>query len=200
MQVILEENKNKLERFERERVSAGDGKKAIERELNNIKQDQADAQAKVQKSKQEKDKLEVILRGLNEEVVHQDEIITKANKEKKHMTDTMSKATEEMNVNQEKLDYLNGIKAKLEKTLDQMDSAVESEKRSKANSEKDKRRLEGDLRGMQQELDNFMSQIKNSEEKTKKAMADAGRLADELRCDYYYDCIYKETFVKKITK
>ena len=39
----------------------------------------------------------------------------------------------------------------------------------------DKRRLEGDLRGMQQELDNFMSQIKNSEEKTKKAMADAGK-------------------------
>ena len=62
----------------------------------------------------------------------------------------------------------------------------------------DKRRLEGDLRGMQQELDNFMSQIKNSEEKTKKAMADAGRLADELRCDYFYDCIYKETFVKKL--
>ena len=51
---------------------------------------------------------------------------------------------------------------------------------------------------MQQELDNFMSQIKNSEEKTKKAMADAGRLADELRCDYFYDCIYKETFVKKL--
>merc|ERR1711879_363790 len=47
----------------------------------------------------------------------------------------------------------------------------------------DKRRLEGDLRGMQQELDNFMSQIKNSEEKTKKAMADAGRLADELRTE-----------------
>ena len=38
----------------------------------------------------------------------------------------------------------------------------------------DKRRLEGDLRGMQQELDNYMNQIKNSEEKTKKAMADAG--------------------------
>merc|ERR1712020_263003 len=109
------------------------------------------AQAKVQKSRQEKDKLEVILRGLNEEVVHQDAAITKMNKEKKHLSDTMAKATEEMNVNQEKLDYLNGIKAKLEKTLDQMDSAVESEKRSKANSEKDKRRLEGELR-MAQEL------------------------------------------------
>ncbi len=38
----------------------------------------------------------------------------------------------------------------------------------------DKRRLEGDLRGMQQEMDNLMNQIKNSEEKTKKALADAG--------------------------
>lgn len=38
----------------------------------------------------------------------------------------------------------------------------------------DKRRLEGDLRGMQQDLDNVLNQIKNSEEKTKKALADAG--------------------------
>ena len=146
LEVQLEENKTKLERMEREKASAGDGKKAIEREMNSIRQDQAEAQAKVQKSRQEKDKLEVILRGLNDEVVHQDEIITKMNKEKKHMSDTMGKAQEEMNVNQEKLDYLNGVKAKLEKTLDQMDSAVESEKRSKANSEKEKRKIEGELR------------------------------------------------------
>merc|ERR1712203_502694 len=136
LEVQLEENTTKLERLEREKASAGDGKKAVEREINNVRQDQADALAKVQKSRQDKEKLDTILRGLNEEVVHQDEIITKANKEKKHMTDTMSKATEEMNTNQEKLDYLNGVKAKLEKTLDQMDSAVEQEKRNKANSEK----------------------------------------------------------------
>ena len=130
----MEENTAKLERLEREKASAGDGKKAIEREINNVRQDQADAQAKVQKSRQEKDKLETILRGLNEEVIHQDAAITKMNKEKKHLSDTMAKATEEMNSNQEKLDYLNGIKAKLEKTLDQMDSAVEQEKRNKSNT------------------------------------------------------------------
>ena len=39
----------------------------------------------------------------------------------------------------------------------------------------DKRRLEGNCRGMQQELEDLMSQVKNSEEKTKKAMADAGK-------------------------
>merc|ERR1719266_338429 len=77
------------------------------------------------------------------------------NKEKKHMTDTMSKANEEMNVNQEKLDYLNGIKAKLEKTLDQMDSAVEQEKRNKSNAEKEKRKLEGELRMAQEMVSDF---------------------------------------------
>merc|ERR1712228_738724 len=77
LEVQLEENKNNLERLERERASAGDGKKALEREMNNIRQDQADAQAKVQKSRQEKEKLDTILRGLNDEVVHQDEAITK---------------------------------------------------------------------------------------------------------------------------
>merc|ERR1712226_1173078 len=155
LEVQLEENTTKLERLEREKASAGDGKKAIEREINNVRQDQADAQSKLAKSKQEKDKLEVILRGLNEEVVHQDAAITKMNKEKKHLSDTMAKATEEMNTNQEKLDYLNGIKAKLEKTLDQMDSAVEQEKRNKSNAEKEKRKLEGELRMAQEMVSDF---------------------------------------------
>ena len=38
----------------------------------------------------------------------------------------------------------------------------------------DKRRLEGDVRGMQAELDNLLNQVKNAEEKARKAMIDAG--------------------------
>ncbi len=34
----------------------------------------------------------------------------------------------------------------MEKTLDQMENAVESEKRAKANVEKERRKLEGDLK------------------------------------------------------
>ena len=79
------------------------------------------------------------------------------NKEKKHISDTMAKANEEMSINQEKLDYLSGIKAKLEKTLDQMDSAVETEKRSKASVEKEKRRLEGEFRMAQEMVSDFES-------------------------------------------
>ena len=46
-----------------------------------------------------------------------------------------------------------------------------------------KRRMESDIRSMQQELDDLMLQVKNGEEKARKAIMDAGRLADELRTE-----------------
>merc|ERR1712004_669624 len=47
----------------------------------------------------------------------------------------------------------------------------------------DKRRLEGAIHTMHAEIDDMLHQAKNSEEKAKKAMVDAARLADELRAE-----------------
>merc|ERR1712244_190387 len=52
---------------------------------------------------------------------------------------------------------------------------------SKASS--DKRRLESAVHSMHAEIDDMLSQAKSSEEKAKKAMVDAARLADELRAE-----------------
>jgi len=52
---------------------------------------------------------------------------------------------------------------------------------SKANS--DKRRMEATVHTAQAEIDDMIHQAKNSEEKAKKAMVDAARLADELRSE-----------------
>merc|ERR1711935_640013 len=52
---------------------------------------------------------------------------------------------------------------------------------SKANS--DKRRMEAAAHTAQAEIDDMIHQAKNSEEKAKKAMVDAARLADELRSE-----------------
>merc|ERR1712018_454639 len=46
-----------------------------------------------------------------------------------------------------------------------------------------KRKLENDIHQMQADLDNMLASCKNSEEKAKKAMVDACRLADELRAE-----------------
>jgi len=44
-----------------------------------------------------------------------------------------------------------------------------------------KRKLEGDVQAMQTDLDEMSTELRSSEERAKKAMADAARLADELR-------------------
>merc|ERR1712001_134447 len=46
-----------------------------------------------------------------------------------------------------------------------------------------KRGLEGQLHTMQAEIDAMLQAAKNAEEKSKKAMVDAARLADELRAE-----------------
>ena len=48
----------------------------------------------------------------------------------------------------------------------------------------DKRRFESDIHTMHAEIDDMLHQAKNSEEKAKKAMVDAARLADELRSEH----------------
>ena len=44
-----------------------------------------------------------------------------------------------------------------------------------------KRKLEADINAMQTDLDEMNSELRAAEERAKKAMADAARLADELR-------------------
>merc|ERR1712073_208167 len=47
----------------------------------------------------------------------------------------------------------------------------------------DKRSIESAIHTMHAEIDDMLHQAKNSEEKAKKAMVDADRLADELRAE-----------------
>merc|ERR1712203_1281039 len=62
---------------------------------------------------------------------------------------------------------------------------------SKAGS--DKRRLESAIHTMHAEIDDMLHQAKNSEEKSKKAMVDAARLADELRAEQEHSTTQEKT-------
>ena len=46
-----------------------------------------------------------------------------------------------------------------------------------------KRKLEGEMQALHADLDEMLNEAKSSEEKAKKAMVDAARLADELRAE-----------------
>ena len=70
----------------------------------------------------------------------------KLNKEKKHVSDNAAKSAEDLGVAEDKVSHLNQIKSKLESTLDELESSLEKEKRGRANVEKERRKVEGELK------------------------------------------------------
>merc|ERR1712154_707193 len=95
---------------------------------------------------QEKTNRDHILRTLNDEISEQDEVLNKLNKEKKHAAENQSKALEDYQSGEDKLNHLNGMKTKLESTLDELEDSLSKEKRSRGDIEKRRRALEGDLK------------------------------------------------------
>ena len=151
LEVQLSDNQERLAEEERNKERAEDDRRGADREIGNIKREYQDLVAKNEKLQAEKAKRDQVLRGLNDDVLHQDEQISKLNKEKKYITETVGKAADELANSEDKVHHLNEVKGKLEQTLDQMDVSVEKEKRGKYNVEKERRKLEGDLK-MCQEL------------------------------------------------
>merc|ERR1711902_92989 len=90
------------------------------------------------------------MRSLNDEITNQDEVVNKLNKEKKQASENNGKANEDLVAAQEKVDHLNKIKMKLESTLDELNDSLAREKRAKGDIEKQRRKVEGDLRVSQE--------------------------------------------------
>merc|ERR1711997_1284571 len=81
------------------------------------------------------------------------------------------------------LDSADRGKRQTESELGEARSAVNEMTTVNSRAGAQKRQVEGALHTMQAEIDDMLHQAKNSEEKAKKAMVDAARLADELRSE-----------------
>ena len=66
------------------------------------------------------------------------------------MGETSSKATEDLQAAQDKVDHLSKVKSKLESTLDELEDGHNKEKRARAAIEKERRKVEGELKVTQE--------------------------------------------------
>merc|ERR1712152_6161 len=81
------------------------------------------------------------------------------------------------------LDSADRSKKQADMELSEARAAVNDMTTINSKAGADKRRLESSIHTMHAEIDDMLHQAKNSEEKAKKAMIDAARLADELRAE-----------------
>merc|ERR1712168_1123763 len=135
--------------------------------INVVKKDIEDLELAIAKVEQEKANRDHTIRTLNDEIAEQDEVINKLNKEKKHVAENQAKSNEDLVVAEEKVNHLNSIKAKLEETLDELEGALDKEKRARGKLDKEKRKVEGDLKITQ----DMVSELERNKRELETAIA-----------------------------
>merc|ERR1712131_497241 len=137
---------NTLAREEASRIELTAETKKHAGSINVVKKDIEDIELAISKVEQEKTGRDHNIKSLNDEIAEQDEVINKLNKEKKHIAATQAKSAEDLVSAEEKVKHLNAVKSQLESTLDQLEGGLDKEKKSRATLEKQKRKIEGDLK------------------------------------------------------
>merc|ERR1711884_691332 len=165
---------------EQERQDATADKKVLEQEVVAVKKDIEDIDMAIQKLEQEKTNRDHTIRTLNDEVAAQDEVINKLNKEKKHVSENAAKAGEDLQVAEDKVNHLNQIKNKLEQTLDELEGSLDKEKRGRANIEKERRKVEGELKVAQETVGDLERSRKEFENAIARKEKDASGLFSKL--------------------
>merc|ERR1711970_934716 len=147
-----------------------------------VKKDIEDIELAITKVEQEKTGRDHTIKSLNDEIAEQDGVINKLNKEKKHIAENNSKSAEDLASAEEKVAHLNSIKSKLESTLDELEGALDKEKRNRGNLEKERRKVEGELKMTQDmvaDLERAKREIENTIARKEKDMSGIGAKLDD---------------------
>ena len=80
-----QDTQDRLAQEEEARNALNQAKKKLEQEMNGQKKDIEDLELTIQKGEQDKATKDHQIRNLNDEIAHQDELISKLNKEKKQL-------------------------------------------------------------------------------------------------------------------
>merc|ERR1719370_1770926 len=145
-EVELAQAQKVLAAEEASRVEFAAQVKAHSGSIGAVKKDLEDVELAIVKVEQDKGNRDHTIKKLQSEVAEQDEVINKLNKEKKHLSATQAKSSEDLAAAEEKVAHLMSVKSQLQSTLDQLDSGLDKEKKSRAAIEKQKRKVEGDLK------------------------------------------------------
>nr|XP_060496089.1 myosin-15 isoform X2 [Panthera onca] len=118
----------------------------LEDECSELKKEIDDLETLLAKSQKEKCATEHKVKNLTEEVESLSEDIGKLNRAAKVMQETHQQTLDDLHTEEEKLSSLSKAKVKVEQQVDELEGALEQERKARMNCEREKSKLEGDLK------------------------------------------------------
>jgi len=177
----LADAQSKLSQEEASRQELNAEKKRMEGGISTKKKDVEDVRLALQKVDQEKNSRDHAIKGLNDEIAEQDEMINRLNKEKKMVSEQGSKSSEELQGATDKVNHLLNIRKKLESTLDELEGSLEKEKRERTVVERERRKVEGEIKMLQDTVSELDRSRKELEGLIARKEKDIGGLSNKLQ-------------------
>ncbi|CAL4161984.1 unnamed protein product [Meganyctiphanes norvegica] len=164
-------------------IAAKDGlvkqKKLVEMDVSGVKNVLDDLEASLQKLQSEKQNKDHHIHVLNDEIAHQEEIIAKFTKEKKNLQEVNARNADDFGGVEDRANHLNKVKVKLDSTLDELGNALNNEKKKRATLEKERRKVEGDVKLTMETVSDLERNKKELESLIFKKDAECANLASK---------------------
>jgi myosin heavy chain 6/7 len=158
--------------------------KKLQSEQSAVKKDLAAVAARIEATQGEGGSKDLLIKNLQDEIAQQEELISKLSKEKKAIQEQSQKSAEDSQSQEDKVNHLNKVKSKLERSLDELEDSLEREKKLRGDIEKTKRKVEGDLKLSQEavaDLERNKKELEQTIQRKDKEISSLGaKLEEEL--------------------
>uniref|UniRef100_A0A8D0P9D0 Myosin-13 n=1 Tax=Sus scrofa TaxID=9823 RepID=A0A8D0P9D0_PIG len=155
-------------------------KRNLEDKCSSLKRDIDDLELTLAKVEKEKHATENKVKNLSEEMTALEGNLSKLTKEKKSLQEAHQQTLDDLQVEEDKVNGLIKINVKLEQQADDLEGCLEQEKKLRADLERAKRKLEGDLKMCQESLVDLENDKQQAEEKLKKKEFEISQLQTKI--------------------
>ncbi|XP_029997948.1 myosin-1-like isoform X3 [Sphaeramia orbicularis] len=143
-------------------------KRKLEDECSELKKDIDDLELTIAKVEKEKYATENKVKNLVEELTTLEENLLKSSKEIRALQEVHQQTLDDLQAEEDKVNSLMKLKIKLEQQVDDLECSLEQEKKIRADFERSRRKLEGDLKLCQETIMDLENERQQNEERLKK--------------------------------
>merc|ERR1719410_1851355 len=144
IQKQLDETKLRIRNEEEAIENLGNQGNRVRQDADKLRAEVRTLEANMAATEEDKITKDNQIRTLKEEILHQDELVSRLQKDKRAAQEARQKTEEGIQALEDKANHINKLKVKLEQALDECEDALEREKKGKNDVEKSKRKVEGD--------------------------------------------------------
>ncbi|XP_065820911.1 myosin-8-like [Labrus bergylta] len=168
LEAKLKELSERVEEEEEINAEITAKKRKLEDECSELKRDIDDLELTITKVEKEKHATENKVKNLVEELTSLEENLMKYSKEMKALQEVHQQTLDDLQAEEDKVNGLIKMKMKLEQQVDDLENSLEHEKKLHADSERCRRKLEGDLKLSQETIVDLENDRQQADDRLKK--------------------------------